>query len=87
MIDQVTRLIDETKLYANESSLDRERLLEWLVDNNVLRISLEGHIDQSQYCDKIRSVVQFIGDKLNGDELTQLWNLQVRSGLLLAVQS
>ena len=60
-----------------DTALGKEKVLEWLVDKNVLRISLEGHIDQSQYCDKIRTVVQFIGDKLSADELTLLWKLQV----------
>ena len=60
-----------------DSAIDKEKILEWLVENTVLSISLDGHIDQSQYCDKIKKVVEFIGDKLNSDELAQLWKLQV----------
>jgi len=57
--------------------MDSEKVLDWLVDNKILSISLDGNIDHSQYCDKIRRVVEFIGDKLSSDELALLWKLQV----------
>lgn len=51
--------------------------MDWLLSNRVLKIALEGHVDQSQYCDKICSMVEFIGDNMNMDELNHLWKMQV----------
>jgi len=76
-VAQVTKLIEESRLFSSESTMDSEKVLDWLVDNKILSISLDGNIDHSQYCDKIRRVVEFIGDKLSSDELALLWKLQV----------
>ena len=57
--------------------VDEEKFHEWLTDNGVLNIALNGHIDQNQYSDKIRILVEFIGEKLSTEELAQLWKLQV----------
>ncbi|CAK8688756.1 unnamed protein product [Clavelina lepadiformis] len=81
-LKEVVKLIEESESYLmKDSAIDKEKILEWLVENTVLSISLDGHIDQSQYCDKIKKVVEFIGDKLNSDELAQLWKLQNNASL------
>ena len=36
-----------------------------------------GNIDQVQYCDKIKNIVDFLGTKLSVDELTKIWRMQV----------
>ena len=36
-----------------------------------------GNIDQVQYCDKIKNIVDFLGVKLSIDELTKIWEMQV----------
>lgn len=36
-----------------------------------------GNIDQAQYCDKIKGIVDFLGSKLSVDELTMIWRMQV----------
>nr|CAB3267565.1 ubiquitin carboxyl-terminal hydrolase 48-like [Phallusia mammillata] len=81
-LKEVTKLIDETNQFTvTDTTIDRDKILDWLVDTKLLSISLDGHIDQSQYCDKIRKVVEFIGDKLSSDELALLWKLQDNASL------
>ena len=36
-----------------------------------------GNIDQAQYCDKIKGIVDFLGTDLTSDELTMIWKMQV----------
>ena len=36
-----------------------------------------GNLHQSQYCDKLKSIVEFLGPKLSVDELTTMWEMQV----------
>ena len=36
-----------------------------------------GNLHQSQYCDKLKSIVEFLGPKLSMDELTTMWEMQV----------
>ena len=45
-----------------------------------MTIALEGNIDQVQYTDRIKSIVEFLGPRLSLEELTKMWNLQVRAG-------
>jgi len=47
----------------------------------VLTIALEGNIDQVQYTDRIKSIVEFLGPRLSLEELTKMWNLQVSNKL------
>ena len=44
-------------------------------NNNVLSVVLEGNIDQVQYTDRIKAIVEFLGPKLSLEELTNIWNL------------
>jgi len=37
----------------------------------------KGNIDQVQYCDKIKNIVDFLGTHLSDDELTKIWKMQV----------
>ena len=43
-----------------------------------------GNLHQTQYCDKIKSLVEFLGTKLTAEELEGIWEMQV-SGLLKCV--
>ena len=36
-----------------------------------------GNLHHSQYCDKLRSIVEFLGVRLSLDELTSIWEMQV----------
>ena len=41
---------------------------------------LEGNIDQVQYTDRIKAIVEFLGPKLSPEELTNIWSLGEVSG-------
>lgn len=135
---QVTKLIEDSTLSKSvKNAIDTDRLLDWLVENSVLSIALEGkllsknknyltcklfsllkganilfifislqlilgnyycfalvellftasgsplmspllgNIDQAQYCDRIKGIIELLGSKLSLDELTKIWKIQV----------
>lgn len=46
---------------------------------------IEGNIDQVQYCDKIKNIVDFLGNRLSDEELMKIWKMQACDTRLLAV--
>ncbi|EGV91717.1 Ubiquitin carboxyl-terminal hydrolase 24 [Cricetulus griseus] len=78
-LKEVTKLIEDSTLSKSvKNAIDTDRLLDWLVENSVLSIALEGNIDQAQYCDRIKGIIELLGSKLSLDELTKIWKIQVR---------
>lgn len=43
--------------------------------------NLAGNIDQAQYCDRIKGIIELLGSKLSLDELTKIWRIQVQYGI------
>ena len=43
----------------------------------------QGNIDQSQYCEKIKTIVEFISEKISNDEIRALWNMQFNKSMSL----
>ncbi|KFM65450.1 Ubiquitin carboxyl-terminal hydrolase 24, partial [Stegodyphus mimosarum] len=75
---KVMKLIDDSSsIRCSKIAIDSESLLNWLAENEVLSIALEGNIDQVQYTDKIKGIVEFMGHRLSIEELTKIWNMQV----------
>lgn len=98
-----------------KNAIDTDKLLDWLVENSVLSIALEGktpkqclaspetlrkrldtfsnmcwhwinknptlcvpgNIDQAQYCERIKGIIELLGSKLSLDELSKIWRIQV----------
>ncbi|XP_034271054.1 ubiquitin carboxyl-terminal hydrolase 24 isoform X2 [Pantherophis guttatus] len=76
-LKEVTKLIEDSTLSKSvKNAIDTDRLLNWLVENSVLSIALEGNIDQAQYCDRIKGIIELLGSKLSLDELTKIWRIQ-----------
>ncbi|KAH9492249.1 Ubiquitin carboxyl-terminal hydrolase 24 [Bulinus truncatus] len=75
-LKEVTKLIDELGSRKSVVVIPESKILDWLVENKVLSIALEGNIDQTQYCDKIKVIVDFLGSKLSLDELSMIWKMQ-----------
>ena len=44
-----------------------------------------GNLHQSQYCDRIKVLVEFLGTKLSLDELTTIWKMQVLPVVLVSI--
>ncbi|XP_064415907.1 ubiquitin carboxyl-terminal hydrolase 24 isoform X2 [Latimeria chalumnae] len=74
-LKEVTKLIEDS-CKSLKIAIDTDRLLDWLVENSVLSIALEGNIDQAQYCDRIKGIIELLGSKLSLDELTKIWRIQ-----------
>lgn len=47
-----------------------------LLKNNCVLYFI-GNIDQAQYCDKIKGLVDFLGSELSTEELNMIWKMQV----------
>ncbi|KAK7150579.1 hypothetical protein R3I93_011730 [Phoxinus phoxinus] len=76
-LKEVTKLIEESTVSKTvKNAIDTDRLLDWLVENSVLSIALEGNIDQAQYCDRIKGIIELLGSKLSLDELSKIWKIQ-----------
>ncbi|KAG2461370.1 UBP24 hydrolase, partial [Polypterus senegalus] len=76
-LKEVTKLIeDSTVTKSVKNAIDSDRLLDWLVENSVLSIALEGNIDQAQYCERIKGIIELLGSKLSLDELSKIWRIQ-----------
>ncbi|XP_033884099.3 ubiquitin carboxyl-terminal hydrolase 24-like isoform X2 [Acipenser ruthenus] len=76
-LKEVTKLIeDSTVAKTVKNAIDTDKLLDWLVENSVLSIALEGNIDQAQYCDRIKGIIELLGSKLSLDELSKIWRIQ-----------
>lgn len=58
-------------------NIKEDVLSEWIISEKVLSLAVEGNIDQSQYCDKIKTIVEFIGDRIKDEEISALWEMQV----------
>ncbi|XP_077972925.1 ubiquitin carboxyl-terminal hydrolase 24-like [Styela clava] len=83
-LKELTKLIDDSQSYSlkvKKNAMQSDKILDWLLTNSVLTISLDSHIDQSQYCDKIRTIVEFIGDNMSMDELSHMWQVQNNQSL------
>ncbi|CAL1268833.1 unnamed protein product [Larinioides sclopetarius] len=76
-LKEVMKLIDDSSsMRSSKIAIDSESLLNWLAENEILSIALEGNIDQVQYTDKIKVIVEFTGHRLSLDELTKIWRMQ-----------
>ncbi len=84
---EVSRLIDESKqssasagsVIKSNQNIGVDRVVEWMAENRVLSVALEGNIDQVQYTDRIKAIVEFLGSRLSNDDLTKMWRLQLSS--------
>lgn len=77
-LKEVTKLIeDATSNKVSKTAIDYKTILHWLVENKVLSIALEGNIDQVQYCEKVKGIVDFLGSEITIEELAMIWKMQV----------
>lgn len=77
-LKEVHKLIDDCEKNRNAKvKISQDVITEWLLQNRVLSIAFESNLHQSQYCDRIKVLVEFLGTKLSLDELTTIWKMQV----------
>ena len=76
-LKEMCRLIDVSKsVQNNPASVGEEELTAWLVEEKILSLAIEGNLDQAQYCDKLKTIVEFLANKINTDEINSLWQMQ-----------
>ncbi|XP_064624443.1 ubiquitin carboxyl-terminal hydrolase 24-like isoform X2 [Lineus longissimus] len=73
-VDKLIELSMGTK--PPKVAIPQDVIQDWLVQNGVLSIALEGNIDQAQYCDKVKGILDFLGTGLSLDELTKIWKMR-----------
>ncbi|KAL9950990.1 hypothetical protein ACROYT_G043576 [Oculina patagonica] len=77
-LKEVCKLIEDSEKNKNTKvNMSQDAITEWLLQNKVLSIAFESNLHQSQYCDRIKVLVEFLGTKLSLDELTTIWKMQV----------
>ena len=74
-LKEVYRLIEEAEKAKSQPCISQDAVLEWMFLNIVMSVAFEGNIDQVQYTDRIKAIVEFFGPRLSSEELTNIWNL------------
>ena len=41
--------------------ISEDTIVQWMANNRVLSVALEGNIDHIQYTDRIKAIVEFLG--------------------------
>ncbi|CAF3766292.1 unnamed protein product [Rotaria magnacalcarata] len=59
-----------------KASIRREVISEWIIDNSILSKALEGNIDQNQYAEKVRTLMDFIAPKILKQDIETIWKMQ-----------
>jgi len=61
---------------VSKSSIHRDIISEWIIVNSVLSKALEGNIDQNQYVDKVRTLLDFIAPRILKEDIDTIWLMQ-----------
>ncbi|XP_065657355.1 ubiquitin carboxyl-terminal hydrolase 24 isoform X3 [Hydra vulgaris] len=56
--------------------LQYDVIMKWMLDNKVLSVAFSNILHQSQYCEKLKKVVEFVCTKISLEELTTIWSMQ-----------
>jgi ubiquitin carboxyl-terminal hydrolase 9/24 len=80
-LKEVSRLIDESDRGHYQSgrkgiiSISSQRLANWMAKNCVLSVALEGNLDQAQYAERLKAIVEFLGARLGQEDIDRMWHL------------
>ena len=80
-LKEVSRLIDESDRGHYQSgrkgiiSISSQRLANWMAKNRVLSVALEGNLDQAQYAERLKAIVEFLGARLGQEDIDRMWHL------------
>ena len=70
-------MIEDAVADKDKGAIPLDTLTQWLADNELISIILSGSIDQAQYCDKVKRIVEHIAPYLSKEDLERLWNRTV----------
>ncbi|KAG7165384.1 Ubiquitin carboxyl-terminal hydrolase 24-like 1 [Homarus americanus] len=71
-LKELARLIEDSERRRG-NVIDADIIQEWMTSKRVLSLALEGNIDQVQYTDRMKELVEFMGPKLQEEELSRIW--------------
>lgn len=75
---QITKMIeDSTAVRSIPGAIPIQMLTQWMAEHELLGIILSGSIDQAQYCEKVKKIVEHVGPHLSREDLEKLWNRTV----------
>ena len=46
-----------------------------------------GNIDQKQYTDRIKAIIEFLGPHLSTDDLSKIWSMQSRHAIQVSISN
>ncbi|KAK4305331.1 hypothetical protein Pmani_022773 [Petrolisthes manimaculis] len=73
-LKELARLIEDSER-CRSNVIDKDIVQEWMTSKRVLSLALEGNIDQVQYTDRMKELVEFMGPKLEDEELSRIWHM------------
>ncbi|CAG0890134.1 unnamed protein product [Cyprideis torosa] len=77
-LKELMRLLEQCQI-SNSNHRDHFNealLVSWLEKNHVLMLTLDGNIDNVHYCDRLRKILDALGDRLSLQEIAKMWQMQ-----------
>ncbi|CAF4075236.1 unnamed protein product, partial [Rotaria magnacalcarata] len=59
-----------------KASIPRDVVSEWVIEHSILSKALEGNIDQNQYVEKVRTLMDFIAPRILKEDIETIWKMQ-----------
>ena len=86
-LNEVKRILDDVepqtfsqgrRVSTREAALKGQRVVEWLLQNDVMAVMLRDNLHQAQYVEKVHRVIKFYIDKkiLSSGHLDSMWEAQ-----------
>ncbi|CAF1524803.1 unnamed protein product, partial [Rotaria sp. Silwood1] len=60
----------------SKASIPRDIVSEWVIEHSILSKALEGNIDQNQYVEKVRTLMDFIAPRILKEDIETIWKMQ-----------
>ncbi|UJR13683.1 hypothetical protein I4U23_000695 [Adineta vaga] len=60
----------------SKASIPRDTVSEWIIEHSILSKALEGNIDQNQYVEKVRTLMDFIAPRILKEDIETIWKMQ-----------
>ncbi|CAF2084119.1 unnamed protein product [Rotaria magnacalcarata] len=74
---KMNSLKELSKMIENRRSIPRDIVSKWIIEHSILSKVLEGDIDQIQYVEKVRTLVDFIAPNILKEDIEMIWKMQV----------
>jgi ubiquitin carboxyl-terminal hydrolase 9/24 len=77
-LKEISKLVEESQSKTRDvkSPIPHEKLLQWMKENEVLETALEGNLHQSQYSDRVKTMMELLGSQLSKEQLIKIWAIQ-----------